>query len=143
MTRTRFAAAVVTLATTLTATAPLAGAQTTPPPALSDARWAAWLGCWRAADDPSANGTRTCVVPAGGGVAVRTIVGGQLVGEELRVADGAPRPVREAGCTGTETATWAADGQRVYRRAQASCGTERPRTLASASYFVPGPIWVD
>ena len=108
-----------------------------------DARWTPWLGCWRATSDPAGTGARVCVTRADGGIAVRTVVGGQLVSDELRVADGAPRPVREAGCTGTETTRWSADGQRAYRTATASCGSEPARTLGSVTYFVPGPVWID
>lgn len=140
MTTIRIAAVFVAVSTCLSSTA---GAQTAPSPAATDTRWTAWLGCWRAADDPGGTGARVCVVPAGGGVALRTIVGGQMVSDELRVADGVPRPVRESGCTGTETVRWSADGRRAYRRTQASCGTETARTLAAASFFVPGPVWVE
>ncbi len=140
-----FAAAVLTVTG-----APLAHAQTPAPTApvastagASDARWTPWLGCWRATDDPGNTGARVCVSRAGNGVSLRTIVGGQLVSDELRVADGAPRAVREAGCTGTETTRWSADGQRAYRTAQASCGREATRTLASVTYFIPGPVWID
>jgi hypothetical protein len=134
-------AAVFAAACTLLASS--ARAQTAPVTAATDSRWTAWLGCWRAADDPGGTGARVCVLPASGGVTLRTIVGGQMVSDELRVADGAPRPVRESGCSGTETARWSADGRRVYRATQASCGAETPRTLAAASFFVPGSTWVD
>lgn len=140
MTTIRFAAALVVAATCLASSA---SAQTAPSPAATDARWTAWLGCWRAADDPGGTGARVCIVPTNGGVTLRTIVGGQMVSDELRVADGAPRPVRESGCTGTETVRWSADGRRAYRTTQASCGAETAHTLAAASFFVPGPVWVE
>ena len=118
-------------------------APTVPAAAAGDARWTPWLGCWRSTDDPGNTGTRVCVTRAGAGISLRTIVGGQLVSDELRVADGTPRPVREAGCTGTESTRWSADGQRAYRTAQASCGSETARSLAGVAYFVPGPVWID
>ncbi len=108
-----------------------------------DARWTPWLGCWRAVDDLGGTGARVCVTSAGGGVTVRTVVGGQVVSEDVRVADGAARPVRESGCSGTTNSQWSADGHRAYRTATASCGTDSPRTLAGVDYFVPGPVWVD
>jgi len=87
---------------------------------------------------------RVCVTRvAGHGISLRTIVGGQLASDEVRVADDTPRPAREADCTGTETTRWSADGQRAYRTAQASCGSETARTLAGVVYFVPGPVWID
>ncbi len=148
MTTTRLHASIGAAALLTLTAAAAAHAQTPTPPApaasaTTDARWTPWLGCWRATDDPGNTGARVCVTRAGNGVSVRTIVGGQLVSDEVRVADGAPRPVREAGCTGTETTRWAADGQRAYRTAQASCGSEAARTLASVAYFVPGPVWID
>ena len=137
-----FAAGLLTVAG-----ATLVHAQTAAPTARTaaagDARWTPWLGCWRATDDPGNTGARVCVTRAGHGISLRTIVGGQLVSDEVRVADGTPRPVREAGCTGTETTRWSADGQRAYRTAQASCGSETARTLAGVAYFVPGPVWID
>lgn len=126
--------------------APDAGAQTpgaTAPAAGSDARWAPWLGCWRSVDDPAGTAARVCVTAADGGVILHTIVAGQAVSSESRVANGSPRPVRETGCTGTETTRWSADGLRAYRTAQASCGAESPRTLAGVTFFVPGQAWVD
>ncbi len=144
MTSSRFAAlAVVLISATL---APGAAAQPSPAAAATaptDAKWTPWLGCWRAVDDPGSGGARVCIMPGDGGVTLRTMVGGQAVSDAPRVADGAPRPVREDGCTGTETARWSATGLRVYRTATAACGTEGPRTLAAVSFFVPGPEWID
>lgn len=120
--------------------APSAASATT---AGADARWTPWLGCWRAVDDPASTGARVCVTAANGGVTLRTIVAGQSVSEESRNADGTPRPVRESGCTGTETTRWSADGLRAYRTAQASCGAEAPRTLAGVVFFVASQVWVD
>ncbi len=108
-----------------------------------DARWTAWLGCWRAVDDFAGTGARVCVTRAGNDVTLQTVVGGQIVSEDVRVADGAERPVRESDCTGTTTSHWSADGHRAYRTATASCGTDESRTLAGVDYFVPGPVWVD
>lgn len=122
--------------------APLA-AVAQPAAAASDARWTPWLGCWRAADDASASGARVCVTAEGAGVRLRTIVGGQTVGDESRVASGVARPVADAGCRGTETTQWSSDGRRAYRVTDAACASEPARTLASVSFFVTGPTWVD
>lgn len=118
-------------------------AQTTSAPALVDAKWSAYLGCWRDVDDPSGNGARICVTPDGAGVRMSTIVAGQRVRDEVHVADGVARAVDADGCRGTETARWSAIGQRVYRRAAVACEGGEPRTLSTASYFVAGPTWVD
>lgn len=133
---------VSTLLTPLLCTAPAAAqAPSAPPP--QDAKWSAYVGCWRDVDDPAGNGARVCVTPDGAGVRVSTIVAGQRVREEVRVADGIARPVDANGCRGTETVRWSAVGQRVYRRAEVACDSGEPRTLSTASYFVAGPIWVD
>ncbi|MEP7118582.1 MAG: hypothetical protein ABI880_13415 [Acidobacteriota bacterium] len=122
----------------------LAGSSAAQTPAAgADARWTPWLGCWRSVDDGSAGRTRVCVTRAESGVILRTIVAGQAVSEEARVADGAPRPLRDAGCTGTESTRWSADGLRAYRAATASCGSDPARTLASVAFFTLGSVWVD
>lgn len=133
---------VSTLLTPLLFTAP-AAAQTAAAPALQDAKWSAYVGCWRDVDDPAGNGARICVTPDGAGVRVSTIVAGQRVRDEVHVADGVARPVDANGCRGTETARWSDLGQRIYRRAEVACDSGEPRTLSTASYFVPGPTWVD
>ncbi len=109
----------------------------------ADARWTPWLGCWRAVHDVVGTGPRVCVAATGGGITLRTIVSGKIVGEEVRVADGQSRPVQETGCTGVETTQWSATGQRAYRKANASCDREPARRLASVAFLVPGPVWVD
>ncbi len=108
-----------------------------------DGRWASWLGCWRAEGDTAGRGTRVCVMPVDGGVTLHTIAGGQRVSQETRVADGVSRPVQEADCRGTEQVRWSADGRRAFRTATASCDAEGPRSLASVTFLVPGPVWVE
>lgn len=136
MTRTFLGASLIALATSAPAVAQS-------PTALADPRWSAFLGCWRAVDDPAGTGARVCVSPAASGVTVTTIVGGQRVSDETRIADGTPRAVDTDGCRGTESARWSARGQRLYRSATIACNGEAPRTLSTASFFVAGPAWVD
>lgn len=136
MTRTILGVSLVALATSTSAFA-----QPAAPPA--DARWSAFLGCWRAVDDPAGTGARVCVTPATDGATVTTIVGGQRVGLESRVPDGTARAVDADGCRGTETARWSASGLRLYRKATIACNGGAPRTLSTASFFVAGPAWVD
>jgi hypothetical protein len=112
-------------------------------PALADVRWAAWIGCWRSADDPAATGARICVTPADEGVLITTIVGGQKVSDERRVADGKERPVTTSECRGTDSAQWSRRALRVYRTASVECGADGRRTLHTASFFLSGPTWVD
>jgi hypothetical protein len=139
MTMTRILLGASLLA--LTATAP-ALAQT-PASAPVDHRWSAFLGCWRAVDDPAGTGARVCLAPTTNGVRVTTIVGGQRVSDETRIADGTARAVDADGCRGTESARWSGRGLRLYRTATVTCDGGAPRTLATASFFVAGPAWVD
>ncbi len=141
MTRAIFAASLLSLAAVAAPAQAQSPAATTP--SLIDARWNPFLGCWRAVDDPAGTGSRICIAPAGTGVTVTTIVGGQRVGEDTRVADGSARPVDADGCRGTETARWSATGHRLYRRATVACDGGAPRTLATASFFVAGQAMVD
>ncbi len=139
MTRAHVALSLLALAA-LAAPAP---AQVPAAAGRSDARWNPFVGCWRSADDPAGNGTRVCVAAAGGGATFTTIVGGQKISEDTRVADGVARRVDREGCQGTETVRWSDSGFRVYRTATIACDGGPARTLASASFFVRGPGWVD
>lgn len=141
MTRSLLAASLLSLAAVAAPAQAQSPAAATP--TLADANWNAFLGCWRAVDDPAGTGSRVCFAPAPTGVTVTTIVGGQRVGEDTRVADGSARPVDADGCRGTETARWSANGVRLYRRATISCDGGTPRTLATASFFVAGQTLVD
>lgn len=98
----------------------LFGAGTLRAQSSGDARWSAWLGCWRTADS---DGPTTCVVPAAraSAVDVLTIVNGQIDSRYRIDADSQPHPVDRAGCRGTETASWSPTGRRVYRRADLVC----------------------
>lgn len=109
----------------------------------ADARWAPWLGCWRSVDDLASVGARVCVVPRDAGVAVVTVVGGQRISDELRIADGRDRTVDTAGCRGTAVVRWAEHGARLYRTAKVACDGADARTLTSVSFFGQGPTWVD
>lgn len=92
-----------------------------------DARWQAWTGCWAPVAlggvMPSTTGTTLCVVPAAGTSAVEvvTIVGGKVEDRTRIEADGIAHPVSRDGCTGTETATWARIGTRVYLASDLTC----------------------
>lgn len=148
----QFAAAAATFATLGVAPAsaqpptaaparePAAKTKTLP---LSDARWAPWVGCWRSVDDPAGAGARLCVTPTAEGVATTTVVGGQSIASELRIADGRPHPIAEGDCRGTETARWSTRALRLYRTATVTCEGDAPRTRSTVSFFVNGPTWVD
>ena len=141
MTRALVAASLLSL--TAVATSAQAQSPAAATPTLSDTRWNAFLGCWRAVDDPAGTGARVCFAPATAGVTVTTIVGGQRVGQDTRVADGSARPVEADTCRGSETARWSATGVRLYRRSTVACDGAAPHTLAAASFFVAGQTLVD
>src|SRR5688500_16738119 len=91
-----------------------------------DARWEPWLGCWTLAVEnlrdgesqdagarqrtprPSAardGAPRVCVTRATtGGARFETMVGLQVAIDQTIVADGAPHPVNETECSGTQRA---------------------------------------
>lgn len=113
------------------------------PPALQDAPWAAFLGCWRGDNDPAGTGARVCVTPDADGVTITTVIANQVVRTERRVADGQKRPVTDSGCTGTESARWSTRGLRLYRTATVACDGEPARELSTVSFLLDGPTWVD
>lgn len=137
----------MTLRATLAAlalVAPFAAAPASSQPAApADARWSAWLGCWKSLDDAAGTGARVCVAPKDGGVAVVTVVGGQRVSDDTRIADGRDHAVDSGGCTGTASVRWAPTGTRFYRAAAVACDGAPTRTLTSVSFFADGPTWVD
>jgi hypothetical protein len=116
-----------------------------PPPASAaamDARFQAWLGCWRLDDDISGTGARMCITPEQSGVRLQTIIGNQKGIDEVVIADGVQRPIVDADCSGTERAEWSQDNSRVFRTTGVTCGKEAPRTIKSVAFMAPGPAWV-
>lgn len=107
------AAALVLAATAVPARGQDAGA-------LEDGQWLPYLGCW--VDVTDLEGPMTCVVPEGAGVAMLTVQGSEVTSRRAVVADGRERPAEVAGCTGTESAGFSADGHRLYTRSSLTCG---------------------
>ena len=108
-----------------------------------DARFAAWLGCWRLDDDLSGSGARLCITPEKGGVRLQTIVGTQRGIDELVIPDGVAHPIADADCKGTERAEWSTDGARIFRTTGVECGKELPRSVRSVVFMAPGPALVN
>jgi hypothetical protein len=132
------------LAACLAGSVTTADAQTAPSAAQKmDARFNAWLGCWRLEDDIAGTGARMCITPDGAGVRLQTLVGTNRGIEELVIADGVARPIVDADCKGTEAAEWSNDGQRVFRTTQVTCGNEGARTIKSVAFLAPGPMWIN
>jgi hypothetical protein len=129
----------------LTLTAGSAFAQPAPPPAATaqvDARFSAWLGCWRLEDDLAGTGARMCITPEPNGVRLQTIAGTNRGIDELVVPDGVAHPISDAECQGTEQAEWSKDGVRVFRSTNVTCGKETPRIIKSVAFLAPGPSWI-
>ena len=122
-----------------------ADAQTTAPPSAQkmDARFSAWLGCWRLEDDIAGTGARMCITPDRAGVRLQTLVGTQRGIDELVIADGVARSIVDTECKGTEVAEWSNDGQRVFRTTEVTCNNEGKRIIKSVAFLAPGPMWIN
>ncbi|MGH7573152.1 MAG: hypothetical protein ACREMK_15120, partial [Gemmatimonadota bacterium] len=93
-----------------------------------DPRWQAFLGCWAPITENGAEGIQEPTLcfreDESGAVAVATVLDDDVRGEEIIRADGTAHPLQREACTGTGTATWSADGARVYLSSTLRCGEE-------------------
>jgi hypothetical protein len=100
--------------------------------ALQDSNWIAWFGCWEAEDSQASAEDQllVCFEPLDDarGVEIRTLANGELLAVERVVADGSPVPSAEGGCEGDRTASWSADGARVFISSDLDCGAGVFRT---------------
>jgi hypothetical protein len=136
----------IVLALTLTAASAFAQQPAAPPAAPSmqvDARFSAWLGCWRLDDDLSGTGARMCITPEKNGVRLQTLVGAQKGIDEVVIADGAAHSIADADCKGTERAEFSSDGGRLFRTTEVTCGKDEPRTIKAVIFMAPGPAWIN
>ena len=108
---------------------------------LEDGRWLPYLGCW--VDGDSGVGPLTCVVPEGQGVAVLTVVDGDVTDRRVMRADGVERPVEAAGCTGVEAARFSSDGHRLYTEAELSCAGDVGQRTRGLIAMVDRDAWVE
>jgi hypothetical protein len=123
-----------------------------------DNRWTGWVGCWeRVAEHvrdsdgaespaglPSAEAPRVCVTPSGpDAVRLTTTVPDQDPIEQVLTADGAPHPIEEGTCRGTETLTWSRNGQRIFARADVTCGVSEHRQVSGLGFITPNGTWLD
>jgi len=134
----------ILLALTLTATSAFAQQPATPAgdKTTVDARFSAWLGCWRLDDDLSGTGARMCITPEKNGVRLQTLAGTQKGIDEVVIPDGVDHPIVDKECTGTERSEFSADGSRLFRTTGVVCGKEAPRTVKSVAFMAPGPAWI-
>jgi hypothetical protein len=112
----------------------------------TDARWNAWVGCWRpeSVDGVAPPSHVICVLPTDDdGVAIATIADGRVVSEQRIVADGTQRAVDEGGCKGYETASWSQDGRRVFLQSALNCGGDIERKSSGILALVSSGSYVD
>ena len=104
-----------------------------------DDAWLALTGCWRAEGDNTARSL--CIVPDGDGVRMITLNAGRIESETRVVANGQPRAITQEGCTGTETAVWSADRQRVFLNADLNCGNNVTRKVSGIFAVLSSAQW--
>jgi len=131
------------VASMLMAAATAAAAQTAQP----DPRWQAWYGCWMAeegtAPSPTGKTPTVCVIPAGGGVDVVTVVDTSVVARDHIEANPERHPVSRSNCTGWETAAWSSQGDRLYRRSEYTCPGDVKRDGSEVLAMTPEWEWLD
>jgi hypothetical protein len=125
-----------------------------------DARWQPWIGCWRPAAPPSADGVSysttprssdaplVCVIPASNerassSVNVLTVKDGKIVSRDTITVTGANVARSKDGCNGTESAKWSADGHRLYVGSEFTCPGGLKRTSSGLFAISPQGQWVN
>jgi hypothetical protein len=110
-----------------------------------DVRWYPWIGCWQRTTDVTPAAGLTCVVPAEGASAVDVlaIANGSIESRERIVVDARPHPIDRDGCTGSQTATWATSGARVYLGAAYTCGAALHGRSSTLYAILPSGDWLE
>jgi hypothetical protein len=124
-----------------------------------DARWQPWIGCWKAAAAPhnaAISFSRSadpvppvvCVIPSGAasarsGVEVVTVTDGKIVARDTIDPNGRSVLRSKDGCTGTENASWSANGHRLYVSSDFTCPGGVKRTSAGIFAIAPNGDWVN
>lgn len=103
-----------------------------------DGRWLAWAGCWEGTD---ATAMLLCVEPVEGGVNLVSVEGDSRSVETI-IANGMPQPIESDRCSGTRTAEFSADGERVYLREEVECGGVTAELTGMIAMISPTE-WVD
>jgi hypothetical protein len=108
-----------------------------------DARWYPWIGCWQRSGE-GASTRYTCVKPSSDGSAdILTIANGAVESREHLVVDGVPHPIDRDGCRGSQTATWASSGNRIYIGAAYSCSGGMHGRSTRMFAILPSGIWLE
>ena len=110
-----------------------------------DARWAPWIGCWQAvaSEEEPQSDDLLCVRPLADGVEVIEVVDGQTRASQTLVADGQPRDVTAQDCRGWRSVEFSLDGQRLFTRAEQSCGNDPLRPATGVIAMVSPREWID
>ena len=111
-----------------------------------DSRWLPWLGCWQVGEDAAAEPSLlVCVRPLGDrrGVEVATIANGEIASTRTLVADGQPYDLEAEDCSGSQFASFSADGQRVYLWSTLTCEGGLKRTASAIMAMASPREWLD
>ncbi|HEX6925561.1 MAG TPA: hypothetical protein VF167_09025 [Longimicrobiaceae bacterium] len=130
----------------LMAAAPAPAQQTAEGP-----RWQAWIGCWEPTADAAAPSDapdvdrKLCVVPTAQSDAAEmvSIADGEVESRSTVRADGEQHRAEREGCTGWESASWSANGTRLYLRSQFNCEGGLERISSGVMAFAPDQEWID
>lgn len=153
--RVMLATAAVVISTPAFPSAFTLGAQTpSSVVAVHDARWQPWLGCWKptgsmtpvvsAGESVSAPmATMICVVPGKTLTSVEIVnFAGGTITERTVIEPGQATAKTVDDCTGSETATWSADGRRVMLRGTFTCGRNVARVESGVMSLDADGQWV-
>jgi hypothetical protein len=120
---------------------------------LATAGTLAWLGCWRLdevaegdeAPEPADTSQLLCLERGEGpsSLSMRAIVDGEVVAQELLIADGSRQSVGEDGCSGWKRSMLSKDQRRLYRQSETTCQGGGQSKLSGASLIVSNDHWVD
>ncbi len=122
-----------------------------------DSRWLPWIGCWELVLetvghlDEYPEDVLVCLSPVKNesGVRIATWAHGEIILEETLFADGERRPIEDAeskseiDCRGWQSATWSADGHRLFLHSEATCASDVERSNSGVNLLVSGPRWID
>lgn len=120
-----------------------------------DARWQPWLGCWKPVGSilpvvgvstettPVAASTMICVVPGNTNTSVEVVnFSSGKITERTVIEPGQSIAKKVDECTGSETATWSADGHRLMLRGTFSCPSGIARTESGIMSIDADGQWV-
>jgi hypothetical protein len=109
-----------------------------------DTRWLPYVGCWSRSSDPGATSQVVCVKPGAGAAAdIITLTNGTVDSREHIEVDGQPHPIDKDGCTGSQTATWASSGNRIFIGSAYSCGSSLHGRSTRMFAILPSGVWLD